>query len=676
MFRKTALVVMPLAAILTGSPAGADDPDWKELVNDEAFWSALEARLPAGAAGVTLVREADTEIQSIEGRFALVTKERTAIAVLRPEAAGVPAVWELPETRERKVRDLRGTLHVSGGESRKLGKAEIDEVAPYARFKLYSDLRQKRVRLPSLAPRTIVVVEWTLVEGGGEGSTQTAWATGTFDQAKSEGGGPLGGSYLLHVHPFDGSLPTHRSSYRVVFPPKFGPAAQHYMNRGTVPDPVSDRFFSPDGEMMRLQWEARDRAAIADEPLMPPRSELASYVALAPSGHSWAELGRVYYLEHLVHSTIVDKPLEAKIAELTAGAAAPRDKFARIVAELRRDFTYVEVPMNANHLAPHGVREIWDARQGDARDTALLATALLRGAGLAANPVALRSPARGPLDEGLVTIAQFDHVVVAVELEGGTWWFDPSDPGAQDGAPPRRFAGTKGLVLADPSPGLRELPASLAVASRIVRVVRAVLAPDGTLEGDLRLEASGSAAEGLLAATAGAPPENATGAWRETLFGESASPELLAWTTRRREDRALVGEGRFRAGGRAGTEGSLSWMPFLLAPALLPPPLPEGPRLHPIMSPEAQSEVDSVTVAVPPGTNWAEGSWRRRVIGPLGTCGFRAELDAATGTAIAVRDLNLFRGVWPHESYESIRTFLEEVRKESGRRIELTRGAP
>lgn len=643
------------AGVFAGAARAGDEPDWKKRARDPEFWSSLEARVPADAAGVTLDHDAQTEVQAIEGRFALVTKERIAIAVLRPGAEGAPARWELPETREKKVRELRGEIHPATGDSRKLGKTEIEEVAPYAGSKLYGDLRRKRVTLPPLAPRSIVVMEWTLVHGGGKGSTQNAWGgTGSFDQARSDvTGGPSGGSYLLHMHPFDGLLPADRSSYRVVFAPKYGPTAQRYMTRGSVPEAKSDRFFSPDGEMARVQWEASDRPAIAVEPLMPARSERVSYVALSPSSQRWSDLGRVYYAEYLVHSTVLDKPTEAKLAALLAGSATPAESFARIVEAIRRDVAYVEIPMNENHLSPHGARETWEAGQGDARDQALLAVGLLRGAGLGADPVALRSPGVGPLDEGLASIAQFDHVVVAARAGDDTLWFDPSDPSAREGAPPRRFAGAKGLVLSESSGGLLDLPAGAPAASRLLRVVSATLLPDGALEGEVRVEASGSAA---------------------TEAAARPGPEVSGWTESRRDDGVVVGEGKFRLDPVAGDGTGPGWNAFPFAPALLPAPLPEGPRVHPIVSAEARVEVDSLTVRVPAGYSWQEGSWRRRLISPAGTCALRA--DYQEGEVACVRELNLMRGQWPAERYDAIRVFLDEVRSESGRRVALTRDAP
>lgn len=121
-------------------------------------------------------------------------------------------------------------------------------------------------------------------------------------------------------------------------------------------------------------------------------------------------------------------PKAAAAAAQAARDQAPRQAVAGLMRHINDRYRYLgdwrgtergQIPFSLQEIESHGY--------GDCKDLAILLTAMLRGAGIKAEPALV---ARGTVAPELLLpgLSAPNHAIVRAEVNGETWWLDPTNP--------------------------------------------------------------------------------------------------------------------------------------------------------------------------------------------------------------------------------------------------------
>jgi transglutaminase-like putative cysteine protease len=188
--------------------------------------------------------------------------------------------------------------------------------------------------------------------------------------------------------------------------------------------------------------------------------------------------------------------IEARVAELVAGARTLDDSLRALHRWVAQDFRYVSLSLGIAGYQPHYPREVFENRFGDCKDKATLFIAVARRFGLRAYPVLLSLS--GGIERRLATPTQFDHMIAAVERGGRYLYLDLTSELTPYGQLPPSEQGEFALVVHDDGRGEEvTLPQDPPAANRSESVIEGELLPDGSFVGSYTEVKRGSVQYGL-----------------------------------------------------------------------------------------------------------------------------------------------------------------------------------
>lgn len=204
---------------------------------------------------------------------------------------------------------------------------------------------------------------------------------------------------------------------------------------------------------------------------------------------SWAQI-EAQLLRHADFGGFLerDSPLQARAGTLSA-QPDPTVRAKAVRQLLLEAVAYNNTPTLYASAAPRRVLEL---RQGNAADLNLLLVAMLRQAGLDAQPLLLSTRGHGRIQTELPVLSQFNYVVAHVALPGGKeLLLDATDASLPAGLLPAGCLNEQGRLL---GPKGRWVSLAPAAPHFVYTQAKLALAPTGELSGTIRQEYSGYAA--------------------------------------------------------------------------------------------------------------------------------------------------------------------------------------
>lgn len=479
MSRSARLVVaasFSLAATAWSCPPAGASPDfpWPD-------WSALRARYP-DAGAVRLLHETTTRIADLGADdLGKRVSVRIVIAVIDPVRARDWLEWTIPDTEGHRITNLVARTWLSPSRHEDVRKNQIFTVSSFPDYVLYGDIKGKRFAFPAVSRETVVDLRYEYT---------SVW------------------NFSVE-HVFARDIPTLLSRAVLVVPRDFliegfGQSVRAYR---LPANPERRLVPTPEGEVREFVWELHDVAAIPFETGMPPLTEIAPFVRLAfqpPrwSNEGWESLGRNYYVTYFEPRRRSTAKTRALAAKLTAGCTTTEEKVRAIYRFAQSEIRYVAVELGIGGIQPHDAGETLRMSYGDCKDKVCLMLSLLQDAGVEARPALVRTQRDGEVDSLLLDLGQFNHMIARVRAGNRDWWLDPTAQFCSADYLPSDDQGTLAFVVGPEGGALVETPIFPAKASSIVCGLDGRLAPDGTLSGTLRLEASGDLALSYRAAFA------------------------------------------------------------------------------------------------------------------------------------------------------------------------------
>jgi tetratricopeptide (TPR) repeat protein/transglutaminase-like putative cysteine protease len=159
--------------------------------------------------------------------------------------------------------------------------------------------------------------------------------------------------------------------------------------------------------------------------LRPPIIELSSF-------RDWADVAAVmtplYATDGLVAA---DGALAREIATIAAAETDPMRRAQRALQAVQDKVRYFAVFMNGGNYVPQGPERTWEVRYGDCKAKTLLLLAMLRGLGIAADPVLASIQTSDFVAVRLPSALAFDHVLVRATIAGQDYWLDGTSSGSR-----------------------------------------------------------------------------------------------------------------------------------------------------------------------------------------------------------------------------------------------------
>jgi len=646
------------ALVLVAAPRlarAADPPPW--LREDAALTVAPEKDVTA------VVLRSERRVR-FEPSGLVVTEERRSVRVLEKPGRDAAMASVAYATGSAKVTEIRGWVLRPDGSVKELKKDETFDVAA-APNDVFNEARVRGVSAGDAAePGAVFGATWTLEERSV--LTQLDF---TFQERR----------------------PVRRAALSLQLPPGWTHEAFVFNRREDGPAPVAD------GSGTR--WELRDLPGLKTEPHSPPLSQLAprlSLTVLPPAGthpgsppletfRSWADVSS--WLGRISAASADTAPaLATRARSLTEPAASPWAKLLAL-ARFVQAFNYVSVQTGLGRgggYKPHAASAVLAGGYGDCKDKANLLKTLLGESGIEAHLVVVYLGDASYVRPEWPTPQQFNHAITAIRVPddvtapavlthptlGRLLFFDPTDPDTPPGELPESLQGSRGLIVAPSVDALVTLPRSAPEANLYSRETVATLGTDGSVNGTLREEASGTEGADLrheIGARSGQELERQIQAWISRLLPGSTVSELVPTAPPSGPVRLSAS---FAAPRHAQTSGAL----LLFRPTLLPyrglPDIPAGERKLPVRL-GAKTYRGASRVTLPPGYAVDELPPGATLDETFGT--FRQTVSHEDGTIAVKQDLVVRDVTVPLADVPKLRAFLEKVRAASASMAVLKR---
>ena len=205
---------------------------------------------------------------------------------------------------------------------------------------------------------------------------------------------------------------------------------------------------------------------------------------------SWNQLGK--FMANLYEGK-GQLPADArqKVHALTDGLTNDREKIEVLYDFLQQNTHYVGIELGIGGWQPFDATYVYDKRYGDCKALANYMVALLKEAGIRADPVLIRAGAEAnPIDTGFAC-NQFNHVIAAAFTGKDTIWLECTSQTLPPGYLSNFTADRDALLLDETGGHVVHTPAYGIRDNRIVRNLKGVIDEKGDLEAGMVTDYSG-----------------------------------------------------------------------------------------------------------------------------------------------------------------------------------------
>ena len=176
---------------------------------------------------------------------------------------------------------------------------------------------------------------------------------------------------------------------------------------------------------------------------------------------------------------VIDEPTRATARQETALATTPKEKVEVLARYVQKSITYKGIEFGQRALMPNKSSQIIQNRYGDCKDHSLLLHQLLRSVGIPSHLVLIHS--RLGLNEHLPNVGQFNHMILAVQLDDSLHYIDCTNKYAPIiGHSAESMAGRRCLILEESASRLGTIP-SEGIEHRVAIHHDVTLNEDGSL---------------------------------------------------------------------------------------------------------------------------------------------------------------------------------------------------
>lgn len=177
------------------------------------------------------------------------------------------------------------------------------------------------------------------------------------------------------------------------------------------------------GGLRQLRWEGRGLPRTEIENAIPSDVLPARYLQFSEWG-GWAEVSD--WAQQLFAPAADSRAALAPVLAELGRKATPAERAAAALVWVQNEIRYVSLSLGESSHRPAAPALTLQRRYGDCKDKSLLLVELLRGLGITAEPVLVASRVPQRLDRFLPSPTVFDHAIVRAELDGRSFFLDPT----------------------------------------------------------------------------------------------------------------------------------------------------------------------------------------------------------------------------------------------------------
>jgi transglutaminase-like putative cysteine protease len=172
------------------------------------------------------------------------------------------------------------------------------------------------------------------------------------------------------------------------------------------------------------EWTIGESTAVRTEANIPSWHDAYPMVMISEFS-SWKEVSD-WASELFPLSVPLSGNLQKKIADIKAKNATPEAQLLAALRFVQDDVRYMGIEMGVNSHKPHSPSQVFSQRFGDCKDKAYLLCAVLKALGIEAYPVLNNTSYKKTIASWQPTPTAFDHATVCVQMNGQSYWFDPT----------------------------------------------------------------------------------------------------------------------------------------------------------------------------------------------------------------------------------------------------------
>jgi cellulose synthase operon protein C len=507
---------------------------------------------------------------------------------------------------------------------------------------MYTSARSYYVHFPRLEPGDVVELQYRVEDV----AQRNAFA-----------------DYFGEVVYLQSAEPVARSEY-VLLTPK---SRAFYFNEPHVPglkQTVEER-----GDQRIYRFVATDVAAVEQEPLQPPWTEVLGHVHVS-TFQSWEEMGRWYW--GLIKDQLVpDDEVRRRAEALTQGLKDDRARVRAIYDYVVQKTRYVALEFGIHGFKPYRCAQIFARGFGDCKDKATLIVTMLNALGIKATPVVVRTGNKGDLEphadlasQKPASLAPFDHMIAYVPsldlyLDGTAEYTGSTELPSMDRS-------AMALQVNEGNAKLVRLPDPPAGESVSVHKVDATLAVDGSAQLDWRADVSGvEASEWRVRFHADATRK---GRVQQMIASILPGSEVTSVDTDDLED--VEQNVSLRLHGRAPqfarSEGDALMVPMGRNEHMVRDYASLSSRTLDLRLYAQWTQVDDWTVRLPPGAKVRGATPASNGSSPFGA--YEVAVESSAGTLHVKTTVTLARTRIPASDYPAFRAWCEQVDRALGQR--------
>jgi Domain of Unknown Function with PDB structure (DUF3857)/Transglutaminase-like superfamily len=436
----------------------------------------------------------------------------------------------------------------------------------------------------------------------------------------------------------------------------------------------------PKEEHGKIHLETHNVPAFVTEEYMPPENELKYRVDFIYSADTFAgseKEPKVFWKKygkkaHGLVEDFVDKrrAMAEAVAQIVEPGDSPEVKLRKIYERVQRlrnisfERKKSEQELERENLKyAKSAEDVWKRGYGDGNQIAWLFLALVRAAGIQADPVIVSTRDVQFFNPGIMNPNDLNSNVVVVALDGSEIYLDPGIPFAPFGVLPWSETAVGGLRLDKEGGAWITTPLPDPKDSRIERKARLKLTPSGTLEGTLTVTYTGQEALWRRLEEHGEDDTDRKQFLESQIKADIPCGTEVELSNRPDWDSAsqtMIAEYDLKIPGWASAAGQRALLPVGLFGAQDKRSFQHMARIHPLYFSFPHQSADDVSIELP--ANWQVGSMPKpRDVDHKGVI-YSISTEGKNGSLLVNRAVTINMTLVNIKYYPTIQDFFQTVR--------------
>jgi lipoprotein NlpI len=173
----------------------------------------------------------------------------------------------------------------------------------------------------------------------------------------------------------------------------------------------------------KVRWEERSLPTVEVEPLVPHTFDIARSLQLSEF-QNWSEVSD--WAVQLFKSADTLPPELQQVVKTLQAKPTTDERVSGALAWVQNEIRYFSVSLGESSHRPTQPALTLQRRYGDCKDKSFMLIEMLRALGVQGQPVLISSRVRDGISRTLPSPYAFDHVIVRAEVDGKTYFLDPT----------------------------------------------------------------------------------------------------------------------------------------------------------------------------------------------------------------------------------------------------------